>query len=673
MAMDFFERQEQARSNSRRMVLLFFAAVSCVIASVYIVSVGVWEVGWTFFAFWRSVFAEIHSSSSGTVYLLPIWQPRLFFWVAIIIVGVVAGGGIYKLQQLAAGGRVVALLLGGERLDAKTRKLDELRLLHVVEEMAVASGTPMPDIYVLRREPGLNAFVAGHSVGDMVICVTQGCVGELTRDELQGVIAHEYSHVFRGDMRLNLRLMGLVHGLFCITLLSYWVMSWTYREGDRDIGGAPEVRTGIGLFGDMIVLVIGFLIAFIGWNGAFFGRMIKAAVSRQREFLADAAAVQFTRYPEGLARALQRVKASPEGSIIHVPNVEEASHIFFCNGIEDDRIRLTSTHPPVGERIERIRNMMGRSLAPESGPPALSEEARASDGTGEEAPVERLLSPAAGLARPGVESKDALTDVGVPAARHLAYAAKLMEELPEPVRRAVREAHDATALIYALLLSPDETVREAQLRSLKSRLSTEMCLKVNIVLSAVRSLNELVKIPLVELAFPALRRMSLADYVLFMENTASLIAGDQQVDLFEFALQKMVRRHLEPRFKPVPQPDVRGAAAPGLGAACSALLSALAHAGQDTTNEAQSAFARGAEHLQQEIAALKFLTLSDCTLNALESALDNLATAAPAAKKRFLAACAQTVAADGRIRAREAELLRAIADSLDCPMPPFVP
>jgi hypothetical protein len=421
----------------------------------------------------------------------------------------------------------------------------------------------------------------------------------------------------------------------------------------------------------MAVLVVGFLIAFIGWNGAFFGRVIKGAVSRQREFLADAAAVQFTRYPEGLAKALQRVKASPEGSIIHSPNAEEASHIFFCNGIEDDRIQLTSTHPPVVERIERIRTMMGRSLKPESRPFALSEEVQASDTPAEAASVARLLSPGAGMTQPRFESKEALTDIGVPTVRHLAYAAKLMEELPEPVRRATRDPHNATALIYALLLSPAESVREAQLRSLKSRLSTEMCLKVNTVLSAVRSLNELIKIPLVELSFPALRRMPLPEYVVFMENTASLIASDQQVDLFEFALQKMVRRHLEPRFKPVPRPDVRGASLAELGTDCSTLLSALAHAGQDATTEAQSAFARGAEHLREEMAALKFLPLSDCTLHALESALDNLATVAPPAKRRFLAACAQTVAADDRIRTREAELLRAIADSLDCPMPPF--
>ncbi|PYJ85424.1 MAG: peptidase M48 [Verrucomicrobia bacterium] len=326
MAMDFFERQEMARVNSRKIVLLFVLALPCVIAAVYVVSVAVYALGWPFFAFWRSVFVEIHSTSAGTAYFISLWQPTLFLWVAGGTLAVVFGGSLYKLKQLAPGGHVVALLLGGERLNPETKKLDELRLLHVVEEMSVASGTPVPDIYILRREFGLNAFVAGHTVSDMVVCVTEGCLKNLTRDELQGVIAHEYSHIFNGDMRLNMRLMGLVHGLLCITLLSYWVMSRTYRESDRDIGGEPEVRTGVEVLVDLVILVLGFLIAFIGWNGAFFGRIIKGAASRQREFLADAAAVQFTRYPEGLANALKKVKKSPEGSIIHSPRAEESDH-----------------------------------------------------------------------------------------------------------------------------------------------------------------------------------------------------------------------------------------------------------------------------------------------------------------------------------------------------------
>ena len=205
---------------------------------VYIVSVGIYAVSWAFIAFWRSVFAELQPPQPGSsAYFISLWQPTLFLWVAGGTLAVVFGGSLYKLKQLAPGGQVVALLLGGERLNPETKKLDELRLLHVVEEMSAASGTPAPDIYILRREFGLNAFVAGHTVSDMVVCVTEGCLGSLTRDELQGAIAHEYSHIFHGDMRLNMRLMGLIHGLLCITLLSYWLMSRTYRESDRDVGG----------------------------------------------------------------------------------------------------------------------------------------------------------------------------------------------------------------------------------------------------------------------------------------------------------------------------------------------------------------------------------------------------------------------------------------------------
>src|ERR1051325_830509 len=243
LPMDFFERQEQARVRGRKMVLLFLLALPCVMCAIYIVGLGVYAVGWAFVSFWHSVFAEIHSSASGTAYFISLWQPKLFLWLAISTLLVVGVGSVYKIRQLAPGGHVVAILLGGERLNAGTRKLDALRLLHVVEEMSIASGTPMPDIYVLRREFGLNAFVAGHTVSDMVVCVTEGCLRSLTRDELQGVIAHEYSHIFNGDMRLNTRLMGIVHGLFCLTLVSYWIMGRTYREGDRDILSTPESRT----------------------------------------------------------------------------------------------------------------------------------------------------------------------------------------------------------------------------------------------------------------------------------------------------------------------------------------------------------------------------------------------------------------------------------------------
>jgi len=458
-------------------------------------------------------------------------------------------------------------------------------------------------------------------------------------------------------------------------------MGRTYRERDRDIGSTPGAPTGDSLVVDLVILAVGFLLAFVGWNGAFFGRVIKGAVSRQREFLADAAAVQFTRYPEGLANALKRVKASPEKSIIHSPRAEEASHIFFCNGIEDDRIWMTSTHPPMDERIKRIQAMMGESLVPE--PKSIEEPlagARAPTGDQPETEfagfVTRLLTRKEGGSRwsgpDGVDAKDALANVGVPVARHLAYATQLLEALPEVARQAAREPGGAMALIYVLLLSPVDGVREAQVRLLKSRLSSELSLKINALLSALRQLNELVKIPLVDLTFPALRRLSLSEYAVFMANIAELVAADQQVDLFEFALQKMLRRHLEPNFKPVPEPEIRHRSLKGVAGASSTLLSALAHAGQDPAKDVQAAFRRGLSNLKDEGADFRLMALSECTLTAIETALNDLSEATPQIKKLLLGACAQTVASDGTVRSREAELVRAIADTINCPMPPLV-
>ena len=674
MAMDFFDRQEQARARSKKIVLLFLLALPCVIAAVYAVSVAIYAATYAFLTFWRSVFAEAHLARGGEMtFFISFWQPTLLVWISGATLLVIACGSLLKIRQLAPGGRVVAKLLGGERLDPKTKKLDEQRLLHVVEEMSIASGTPMPDIYILRREFGLNAFVAGHTVSDMVVTVTEGCVRYLPRDELQGIIAHEYSHILNGDMRLNMRLMGIVHGLFCITLLSYWVMSRTHNERERDIGEAVKTRTGALVVIDLAILVVGFLLAFIGWNGAFFGRVIKSAVSRQREFLADAAAVQFTRYPEGLSKALKRVKQSPDGSVIHAVHAEEASHIFFCNGLDDDRIALTSTHPPLEERIARIEAMMGRSWIPE--PRKIEDTAfpqRPAESEDEEAfTVEPMEPPSEPQPAAPIAHAAVLANVGVPTGEHLAYAARLIEALPRSIRDAAREPLPATALIYSLLLNGDERVRGAQLRMLRTEIETDIVRAVGKLAQDAVALNEHARIPLVELAFPALRRLSPADYEKFARTMQHLIAEDQQVELFEFALQKMVRRHLQPNFKPDPKTEAQYHSLKGLASACSAVLSALAHTGQDTPELAPAAFLKGASLLGTSVDEMKLRPLSDCTLNTLEISLDNLSGVAPRWKKLFLEACVHIVAADGQVRPREAELLRAIADALDCPVPPF--
>jgi Zn-dependent protease with chaperone function len=598
---------------------------------------------------------------------------------------IVTVGSVLKIRQLRPGGAVVADLLGGKRLDPHPKDLNELKLLHVVEEMSVASGTPMPDLYVLRGEFGLNAFVAGHTASDMVVVVTEGCVRYLTRDEMQGVIAHEYSHLLHGDMRLNMRLMGWVHGLFTVTLLSYWVMSKTYRERDRDVslGGLPEFRGGLWIFLDLVVMVVGFALAFIGWNSAFFGRIIKGAVSRQREFLADAAAVQFTRNPEGLAGALKRAKQWPEGTVIHSSQAEQASHIFFCDGLEEDRFWLTSTHPPLEERIQRVESMMGRAFVPEPRPVAAGERKPAAPRAAErtpEMPAIPMTIPAAleaktlaSAARTGITTETVIASIGVPTGEHLAHAARLIAALPPPVRAATSDTATATAIVYALLLSPEPPIRDAQLGHLRETDKPETLDLVEGLRSQIQSLPRDAKLPLVELSLPAMRRLSSSGYEQFRSNVEALVNADRQIDLFEFALQKLLHLRLEPRFRAVSHPEVRYHAIAGLKCACSTLLSGLAHAGQETEDEAAAAFSRGTQSLGTAASDFRLVPEADCTLAAVEAALNNLAEAAPRVKRDLLRACAETVAADGLVRPGEAELLRAIADSLDCPIPPFLP
>jgi len=318
--MDFFQRQDIARRHTKWLEVYFVLAVIGTVLAFYLAAVGI------------SVYADIryHWGQPG------LWNPKLLLGVSTFVIGVILCGSLYKTSQLASGGSAVAETLGGRPIDANTPDPDERKLLNVVEEMAIAAGTPVPQVYVLPGETGINAFAAGHTTGDMVICATRGCLKYLTRDELQGVIGHEFSHILNGDMRLNLRLMGIVFGIICFTIIGRVLMN-TSSGRSRDRNPLP---------------IVGMILLAIGSVGAFFGKLIKSAVSRQREILADASSVQFTRNPLALAGALKKVGGC--GSEIEDPNAEDASHLFFANGLSESFLNMFSTHPPLEERIRAL-------------------------------------------------------------------------------------------------------------------------------------------------------------------------------------------------------------------------------------------------------------------------------------------------------------------------------
>ncbi len=315
MAIDFFDQQQAAHQRTGRLVFLFVLAVVLIILSVYAAVM---------------VVLVLLNKGHGPVAPELLFDPARFALITTLVILVIGLGTLYKVVQLRAGGAVVARQLGGRLVDPGTTDLAERRLLNVVEEMALASGTPVPSVFVLDQEQSINAFAAGFGPGDAVVSVSRGCLEYLSRDELQGVIAHEFSHILNGDMRFNLRLIGLLHGILLLALIGQILMRMTGRSNYsyRSSQGDGDRRDSSAL----VFFLLGLALLVIGFVGVFFGRLIKCAISRQREFLADASAVQFTRNPDGIGGALKKIGGLAEGSRIENPNAEEACHLFFGQG-----------------------------------------------------------------------------------------------------------------------------------------------------------------------------------------------------------------------------------------------------------------------------------------------------------------------------------------------------
>jgi Zn-dependent protease with chaperone function len=552
----------------------------------------------------------------------------------------------------------VAELLDGRPIDPNTTDPDERRVLNVVEEMAIASGTPVPPVYLLENEEGINAFAAGYTPSDAVIGVTRGCVQTLTRDELQGVIAHEFSHILNGDMRLNIRLMGVLYGILMISITGWLIFRFT-------AGGSSRRSNGDKKEGNNPLPLLGLALYVIGFVGVFFARLIKAAVSRQREYLADASAVQFTRNPPGIAGALKKIGASADGSRVRDAEAEEVSHMFFGEAL--GLSGLMATHPPLADRIHRIDPTFDGDFSAVELAPARSERLEASasprHGTGR-APHPRSMR---------FDPVRAITSIGTLGPENLAYASTLLASLPDPVTDAARDPSGACALVYALLLDQeDESVRDAQLAHLAGHEPAATADETRKLSAKVRQLGAEARLPVLELALPALHLLSPAQYEAFTANVDHLVEADRRIDLFEYALRRMLLRHLAPQFGKFAPPKVVHVTVPPLVQPTAILLSALARADRSENSDPPRSFRSGIEALQWPLAHVEILPPESSGLKAVDGALKVLEAAAPRLKKRVLEACAACIGANGLVTTEEGELLRAVADALDCPMPPLM-
>lgn len=659
MATDFFDHQLVAKKRTSLLVGYFVMAVVLIILSVYTVVTGCLLAA---------------SKDQGAEAL---WDWGRLALVAAGVGILVVSGSLYKIATLREGGAAVARLLGGELVNPSDATPAQRRLLNVVEEMAIASGTPVPSVYVLPEEVSINAFAAGYEPGDAVIGVSQGSIDHLTRDELQGVIAHEFSHILNGDMRLNLRLIGLLHGILLIALVGYFIVrvmgesSSTTRRSDSKDGD----KGGNGAFA---FLLLGLGLMAVGYVGVFFGRLIKSAISRQREFLADASAVQFTRNPDGIVGALKKIGGLAAGSLIRSPNAEQASHLFFSAGVPF-WAQMMATHPPLVERIRRIEptfdgvfpTIDADAVVPispaESRVPPLPRFApevvppRVGDRRVGPAPAEIRLDP-----------QQAVASVGAPSREHVAFATALLSALPDSLAETAREPFGARSVIYALLLDQDPGIRNSQVRLIADHSAPGTAEEVLRVAPLIDALDDRARLPLADMAMPALRRLSSRQYASFRELIEPLIRADQRRSLFEFTLQRMLLRHLDRHFEQRPPAAIRYQSLEPLIPDCVRILSTLSRLGGRSEAEAHQDFAQGVQALGWDPSSARLAPVEECSMVAIDRALDHLALAAPPIKRQILDACATSIAADGLVTIAETELLRAIADSLDCPMPPLL-
>ncbi|MEL7537401.1 MAG: M48 family metallopeptidase [Pseudomonadota bacterium] len=642
--MNFFEAQDRTRRMTRRLVVVYSLAVLIIIALVTAVVAAVFS-------------QDIVTSSTGIGLGSLADNAYLLGGTALGTGGFIGLASAYKIARLSGGGARVALDLGATQLAADSDDLALRRLRNVVEEMAIASGMPVPDIFVLENESAINAFAAGYGTEDAAVAVTRGALDTLSRDELQGVIAHEFSHILNGDMRLNVRLMGILFGILAIGMIGRIILRST-RHGGRSSssnrGGGAAAALGIGL-----------ALFIIGYAGVFAGRLIKAGVSRQREFLADASAVQFTRQTDGIAGALKKIGGYSAGSRIISADAEEISHMLFANG-QRMLSGLLATHPPLEERIAALDPSFDATRR---------EAPHPSRSVGDDDPNE---APIAGFAgeRP-VDAAAWLSESGQPGERHIEFAGRLRRSVPELLDAAAHSRDQSALLALALVLDADAPERSRQLALLGARLGDLRARRVAELYDEFASLGPHYRLPLLEMAFPALKKRPAAQVEFLIDLIEELILVDGHIELFEFAFARVLQHQLRDAQQPRRQlmGGRRLAGSTRLKKAARTLLAVFAYRGHDSEAEAARAYQVGLAALPLRSAEREAWAELDPPGNWVEqtdASLRALNGTDAASKRQLLGALVKSAASDGGLTVAEAELLRATAAVLQCPLPPLL-
>ncbi len=645
--MDFFEQQDRARRNTLLLVVLFSLAVLLIVIVTNLFVVAIWWSSDNFLLGWIKPFLPsfnaLRNQETAGIFSYLTWK-RFFSVGSIVVIGITISG-IFKWFELRAGGKVVAESLGGKQLAPNTRDPKERRLLNVVEEMAIASGIATPPVYLLPQEAGINAFAAGQTPADAVIGVTQGTIDQLNRDQLQGVIGHEFSHILNGDMRLNIRLIAVLDGLLFIGQTGQTLLRGLgpnrYLRGraHKNIG----IRSGFDTLGIGLVL--------IGWIGTLLASTIKAAVCRKREFLADASAVQFTRNRQGISDALKIIGGYQGGMQVRHPYSGEVSHLFFGQAV--NRMQsLFATHPSLETRILRIEPKWDGQFIWRK---TVIQKAETKEKEAKPSPQKLWGALAAARALRTPNMGKTLTDMP-----------EVLAALPISLRDQAHDPSGARAVVLALLFDQNSDIRVTQWLKVEDQ-APDLLPLIQLLLPDVCKLTNGLRLPLIQITLPALKNMSAKQYDAFKQVMMASIMADKKVDLFEWALYQLVSHHLDTEFKEKPPSRNQYKKLQAIASEYQLVLSMLAHHGNLDADQKKRAFSFGAS--TAGLYTLGLLPRDDCMMDNFSTAVEKLADVTPLLQRRLLKGLIDCARFDKRIELVEYELVTTIAAIMDCPIP----
>ena len=631
--MNFFEYQEQARRQSRWLVILFIIAVLIIVVVIDFAIL-------LAFGFLNTEEQQFVFGPQALTANIPV-----LLGGAAVTIAVIAIASLFKTASLRSGGGKVARDLGGVLVEADANDPLRRRLYNVVEEIALASGTPVPEIYVLEQESGINAFAAGFSPADAAVAVTRGALEKLSRGELQGVIAHEFSHIFNGDMRLNIRLMGALFGILVLSLIGRRVLHGSYYVGrsKNSNGGA--------------IVLVAVAVMLVGYIGLFFGRWIKSAVSRQREYLADASAVQFTRDPDGIAGALKKIAIYSDASYLNV-ETEEVSHMLFGNG---EKMSMFSTHPPLNKRIQRI----DRSFKPDDLVDLAKKIQRQGQVEAEEAARQQKKTESSGGGM--FDAGNLIDQIGHPDFSRILMAATLAASIPAEISRAAHSNQWATEVLFYCLLDRDDDIREQQLLFVAQNMGNDSEARVRGLWSAEPELAREQRLPLLEISIPELKRRPPDHVSKVLTTVRALNEADGQTDVFEYLMAKIIAQHLWESVNPQRVRLSGKKSLPQVIEKARGVVTVLAKHGNEGAEAVESAYQAGNILLGADVGGA--MPVIEDWSEFLDDALPALDQLKPADKEKLVKALIATVMADEKVAVSEMELLRVVCSVIHVPLP----